>query len=58
MHKSFKPHTEKSIILLNRILTDLTKEGNMTREELKIANKILSNISTSELLFKTSEEAK
>jgi len=61
VHRSYRPFTEKTVYLLQRILADLV--GNeasrefIAKDDLKIITKILSYQQMSEYLFKNSAEA-
>jgi DNA-binding transcriptional MerR regulator len=54
MHRHYRPFTEKSVILLRRILDDLT-QAPISPSEMRVILKILSNQSLAELVFKSSE---
>lgn len=53
VHKLFKPFTQNTILLLNRLLEDFTNEGftNMKPEDLKVLNKVLESDVLSKIVF-------
>ena len=57
MHRQYRPFTEKSILLLRRILDDLTQSP-ISHPDLRVILKILSSQPLAEFIFKSSEHAK
>ena len=58
VHRNYRPYTEKTVILLRRILDDIIGDGNQTisDKELSIVSKILCEPKLTEFLYKTSPE--
>lgn len=62
VHKNYRPFTEKTIFLLQRILSDLTSMDNTSdrlvigEPEMKVINKIFTNKQLTEYLFRNSKE--
>ena len=54
MHRHYRPFTEKSFLLLRRILDDLIKDP-IKPNDLRIILKILQDQSLAEFIFKNSE---